>query len=60
MRVAVVGAGLGGLGVALRLQGAGHDVVVLEQRETSGGRAIASTSEYRPPSEYHTPSASWR
>jgi phytoene desaturase len=39
MRVAVIGAGLGGLGVALRLQGLGHDVVVLEQRERPGGRA---------------------
>src|SRR5918998_6865968 len=39
MRVAVIGAGLGGLAVALRLQGAGHDVVVLEQRAAAGGRA---------------------
>jgi len=39
MRVAVIGAGLGGLAAALRLQGAGHDVVVLEQRERPGGRA---------------------
>ena len=39
MRVVVVGAGLGGLGAALRLQGAGHDVVVVEQREKPGGRA---------------------
>ena len=39
MRVAVIGAGLGGLGVALRLQGAGHDVVVLEARDAPGGRA---------------------
>jgi phytoene desaturase len=39
MRVAVVGAGLGGLAAALRLQGAGHDVVVLEQRAAPGGRA---------------------
>ena len=39
MRVVVVGAGLGGLGLALRLQGAGHDVVVVEQRERPGGRA---------------------
>ena len=39
MRVAVIGAGLGGLAAALRLQGAGHEVVVLEQRERPGGRA---------------------
>jgi phytoene desaturase len=38
-RVVVIGAGLGGLGTALRLQGAGHDVVVVEQRDTPGGRA---------------------
>lgn len=38
-RVVVVGAGLGGLAVALRLQGEGHDVIVVEQRETPGGRA---------------------
>jgi phytoene desaturase len=39
VRVTVIGAGLGGLACALRLQGAGHDVVVLEQRGTPGGRA---------------------
>ena len=39
MRVVVVGAGLGGLGAALRLQGAGHDVVVVEGRDRPGGRA---------------------
>lgn len=39
MRVAVIGAGLGDLAAALRLQGAGHEVVVLEQRGTPGGRA---------------------
>ncbi|HYP47351.1 MAG TPA: phytoene desaturase family protein [Thermoleophilaceae bacterium] len=35
----VIGAGLGGLATALRLQGAGHEVIVLEQRERPGGRA---------------------
>ena len=39
MKVVVVGAGLGGLAVALRLQGMGHDVTVVEQRERPGGRA---------------------
>ena len=38
-RVVVIGAGLGGLGAALRLQGQGHDVVVVEQRARPGGRA---------------------
>ena len=38
-RVVVIGAGLGGLGAALRLQGAGHDVTVVEQRDLPGGRA---------------------
>lgn len=38
-RVAVIGAGLGGLAVALRLQGAGCEVTVLEQRAAPGGRA---------------------
>jgi len=35
----VIGAGLGGLAAALRLQGAGCEVTVLEQRATPGGRA---------------------
>jgi phytoene desaturase len=39
MRVVVIGAGLGGLAAALRLQGAGHDVVVVEGRDRPGGRA---------------------
>ncbi len=38
-RVVVIGAGLGGLGTALRLQGMGHDVTVVEQRDKPGGRA---------------------
>jgi phytoene desaturase len=37
--VAVIGAGLGGLAAALRLQGLGFEVTVLEQRATPGGRA---------------------
>ena len=39
MRVVVIGAGLGGLAAALRLQQEGHDVAVLEGREQPGGRA---------------------
>jgi phytoene desaturase len=39
MRAVVIGAGLGGLALALRLQGEGWDVTVLEQRDTPGGRA---------------------
>ena len=39
MRVVVIGGGLGGLAVALRLQAQGCDVTVLEQRDVPGGRA---------------------
>jgi phytoene desaturase len=39
MKVVVIGAGLGGLAAALRLQGLGCDVCVLEQRDAPGGRA---------------------
>src|SRR3712207_3280194 len=39
MRAVVVGAGLGGLAAALRLQGAGYDVTVVERRDRPGGRA---------------------
>src|SRR4051794_39205992 len=38
-RVVVIGAGLGGLAVALRLQGLGHEVTVVEQEPAPGGRA---------------------
>ncbi|HEV2999611.1 MAG TPA: phytoene desaturase family protein [Solirubrobacteraceae bacterium] len=38
-RAVVVGAGFGGLAAALRLQGMGHDVTIVEQRERPGGRA---------------------
>jgi phytoene desaturase len=39
MKVVVIGAGLGGLAAALRLQGLGCEVTVLEQRDAPGGRA---------------------
>ncbi|MFN2502932.1 MAG: phytoene desaturase family protein [Acidimicrobiales bacterium] len=39
MRVAVVGAGLGGLSAACHLVGRGHEVVVLERETVPGGRA---------------------
>ena len=39
MRVAVVGAGLGGLSAACHLVGKGHEVVVLEREAVPGGRA---------------------
>jgi phytoene desaturase len=35
----VIGAGFGGLAVAIRLQAAGHRVTLLEQRDRPGGRA---------------------
>lgn len=39
MRVAVVGAGLGGLSAACHLAGKGHEVVVVERDAVPGGRA---------------------
>jgi phytoene desaturase len=45
MRVVVIGAGLGGLATALRLQALGCEVTVLEQRLTPGGRASRLRTE---------------
>jgi phytoene desaturase len=39
MKVAVIGAGFGGLGVAALLASKGHDVTVYERNEVLGGRA---------------------
>lgn len=39
MRIAIIGAGLGGLSAACHLAGRGHDVTVVEQGERPGGRA---------------------
>ena len=39
MRIVVIGAGFGGLAAAIRLQAAGHDVVIVEKRDRAGGRA---------------------
>ncbi len=38
-KVVVVGAGLAGLSTAMRLAGAGREVVVLEREDRPGGRA---------------------
>ncbi|HET6910949.1 MAG TPA: phytoene desaturase family protein [Mycobacteriales bacterium] len=38
-RVVIVGAGLGGLSAALRLVGAGRDVIVVDRADQPGGRA---------------------
>ncbi len=45
MRVVVVGAGVGGLAAAIRLAFAGHDVTVLEQGASAGGKAGRWQSE---------------
>lgn len=41
--VAVVGAGVGGLAVAIRLRAAGHDVVMLERNDHVGGKLTTHT-----------------
>ncbi len=38
-KIIVIGSGFGGLGAAIRLQAAGHDVVLFEKRDKLGGRA---------------------
>ncbi|WP_375461379.1 phytoene desaturase [uncultured Enterovirga sp.] len=38
-RAAVIGAGFGGLALAIRLQAGGYDVTLLEKRDKPGGRA---------------------
>ncbi len=38
MKIAVIGAGIGGLAAALRLRHMGHEVTVYEAQETSGGK----------------------
>lgn len=38
-KAVVIGSGFGGLALAIRLQSAGHQVALLEQRERPGGRA---------------------
>ena len=39
MRIVVIGSGFGGLAAAIRLQGQGHQVTMLEKRDKPGGRA---------------------
>jgi len=38
-RAAVIGAGFGGLALAIRLQSGGFDVTLIEKRDKPGGRA---------------------
>ena len=45
MKVVVIGAGVGGLCAAIRLQAAGHDVIVVERNPTVGGKLSALTDQ---------------
>jgi phytoene desaturase len=38
-KAAVIGAGFGGIALAIRLQAGGYDVTLLERRDKPGGRA---------------------
>jgi phytoene desaturase len=42
---AVIGAGFGGLALAIRLQSAGHQVTLFEKRDKPGGRAYVYTDQ---------------
>ena len=39
MKVVVLGAGIGGLSVACRLSSLGHDVILIEKNNYTGGKA---------------------
>jgi len=39
MKIVVIGSGFGGLAAAIRLQAQGHNVVIVEKRDKTGGRA---------------------
>lgn len=39
MKIVVIGSGFGGLSCAIRLQGQGHEVTIVEKRDKLGGRA---------------------
>src|SRR5438105_4772111 len=47
VRVAVIGAGLAGLVSGMRLQEAGHQVVILEARDRVGGRVLSLHDGFR-------------